>query len=45
MDHILNIGLFVLGLFVGSNLGVGLMCLLQINAPRKCDTCQYAVEG
>ena len=24
---------FVLGLFVGSNLGVMLMCLLMINAP------------
>lgn len=29
----LGIGLFVLGLFIGTNLGVGLMCLLQINRP------------
>jgi len=36
--NLLHIGLaFVLGLFIGSNLGVGLICLLQANRASTDD--------
>ena len=34
---IAHIGLFVLGLVIGSNLSVGLMCILRANSPDNCD--------